>query len=262
MGVSLSLVIPAYNEAGRLPPYLHAVRDYLGTGAAPSCEVIVVDDGSSDDLAGALGPLIAGWPQLRLVRHDRNKGKGAAVRTGMLEAAGDWLLFADADGATPIEEEEKLRRAIENGADIAVGSRMLRASLSPATRGWYRGLSGRLFAGMVRRLFGLPVRDSQCGFKMFRREVGRRLFGPCRETGYLFDLEILARGRELGYRIAEIPVRWREVPGSKVRLFRDGWKMVVGLWRLRREQGNRGAVHSDVAPVAEGVAVPGASGGY
>jgi dolichyl-phosphate beta-glucosyltransferase len=234
MGVRLSLVIPAYNEVSRLPLYLAAIRGYLGAEGAPTCEVIVVDDGSSDGLSGILGQLATDWPQLCLVRHDRNRGKGAAVRTGMLAAAGDWLLFADADGATPIEEEGKLRWALERGADIAVGSRVLGGAASLAARVWHRRLCGRVFAWAVRGLLGLPVRDPQCGFKMFRREVGLRLFGPCRDEGYLFDLEILAGACDLGYRITEIPVRWAEVPGSKVRLMRDGWRMVRGLWCLRR----------------------------
>jgi dolichyl-phosphate beta-glucosyltransferase len=234
--VVMSLVIPAYNEAKRLPPYLTSVRSYLDATFPGLYEVIVVDDGSRDDLPSILEQARQSWPELSVLGHPTNRGKGAAVRKGMLAANGHWLLFADADGATPIEEERELRRALEQGADIAVGSRMRMRTGSPADRVWLRELCSRLFSRVVRGFLGLSVRDSQCGFKMFRQETGRQLFGPCCEAGYLFDLEILARARDLGYRIAEIPVRWIDVAGSKVRLVRDGWRMVLGLWRLRRRR--------------------------
>jgi dolichyl-phosphate beta-glucosyltransferase len=117
---------------------------------------------------------------------------------------------------------------------VAVGSRFLPEPAAAVRRFWHRHLSGRCFAGLVRWGFGLPLRDTQCGFKMFRREVVLRLLPLCRESGYLFDLEILAWAHRLGYRIAEVPVSWRDVPGSKVRLLRDGWAMLRGLVRLRR----------------------------
>ncbi len=234
--VVISLVIPAYNEAKRLPPFLTSVRSYFEATFPGSYEVIVVNDGSRDDLPSILEQARMGWPELSVLGHPTNQGKGAAVQKGMLAANGQWLLFADADGATPIEEECKLRRALEQGADIAVGSRMLGRAASPGERVWLRELCSRLFARVVRGLLGLSLRDSQCGFKMFRHEIGRQLFGPCREAGYLFDLEILARASHLGYRIAEIPVQWTDVPGSKVRLARDGWRMMLGLWRLRRRR--------------------------
>ena len=246
----LSLVIPAFNEGQRLPPLLHRVRPYLIRTYGTGYEVLVVDDGSWDDLGRRLGPLRAGWPELLCLRHTLNQGKGAAVRTGVLAARGRLILFSDADGATPFEEESHLRRTIEAGADVAVGSRLLPGPSVSRSRTWCRNLTGSAFSRLVRAVSGLPVRDTQCGFKMFRREVGQRLFRLCREPGYLFDIEVLALAWRLGYRIAEVPVRWNEMPGSKVRLLRDGWEMAWGLLRLRRAfKGSRaGRARSAVEP--------------
>src|SRR5262249_40190087 len=136
------------------------------------------------------------------------------------------------DGATPIAEEKKLRAAILGGADVAIGSR-LHPGNSEAQRLWSRGLAGRLFAGLTRWLLRLPVKDTQCGFKMFRREVGVQICQLLTQTGFLFDVEILLHAHRRGHRIAEVPVSWADVPGSKVRLFRDAWKMFWGVCALR-----------------------------
>ncbi len=237
MPAILSVILPAYNESSRLPPYLTAIRCCLDGTFPNAYEVIVVDDGSKDGLATRVDRIRADWPQLTLLRHERNRGKGAAVRTGMEVAQGDLLLFADADGATPIAEEARLRDAIRQGASVAVGSRLLRSKDKVVGRHLYRDVPGRIFACLAHTLFGLSVWDTQCGFKIFRREVLPSLLGLCCESGYLFDLEILAWAHRLGYRIAEVPVSWRDVPGSKVRLLRDGWSMLRGLLRLRRALG-------------------------
>jgi dolichyl-phosphate beta-glucosyltransferase len=145
------------------------------------------------------------------------------------------LVFADADGATPIAEEQRLRAALADGAVVAIGSRHFAGNAADRGKRLVgRGVAGKCFARLVRRLFGLSVLDTQCGFKMFRREAGQFLFRLCRESGYLFDLEVLVRARRLCFQIAEVPVSWRDVPGSKVRLLRDGWRMASGLWALRR----------------------------
>ncbi len=232
--LELSVVIPAYNEAHRLPPYLAAVRDYLDARYHDRYEVIVVDDGSNDDLAELLLQAAAQWPRLRVLKHPQNQGKGAAVRTGVLAARGERVLFADADGATPIDEEERLAAVIRSGADLAVGSRLVAAAGVERSRNWARGLAGRLFAAVARRLLGLSVRDPQCGFKMFRAKVAQRLFSLAREPRYLFDLEVLALAVKLGYGIAEVPIRWKEIPGGHLSLAREVTKVVRDLWRLRR----------------------------
>ena len=231
----LSVVIPAYNEAVRLPPYLSAIREYLDRTLSGRYEVVIVDDGSCDGSSDLLARWRAGWPQLSILRHRANRGKGAAVCSGMLAARGTYVVFADADGATPIEEERLLRAALAGGADVAVGSRGIADDVTNRCRRvGCRGPVGKCFAWLVRRFFCLSVRDTQCGFKMFRQEASRALFHLCREPGYLFDLEVLFRAQQLGFRTKEVPVRWREMPDSKVRLLRDGWKMAVGLWALRR----------------------------
>jgi len=234
MNIALSAVIPAYNEAQRLPPYLESVRQYLDAHYPGCYEVIVVDDGSRDGLSDVLARLTADWPELLTMRHPANCGKGAAVRTGMLAARGRLLLFADADGATPIDQEAELSQAVAAGADLAVGSRLVAAPGVTRRRTWGRGLLGRLFAGLARWWLGISVRDTQCGFKMFRHEVGQELFSSARERGYLFDLELLVLADRLGYRVAEVPINWADVPGGHLSLSRELPKTLFGLWRLRR----------------------------
>jgi dolichyl-phosphate beta-glucosyltransferase len=171
-------------------------------------------------------------PETRLIRHNDNQGKGAAVRTGVLAANGTLVLVSDADGATPISEELSLREAISSGADIAVGSR-----LAPSEKGrrreLVRGLAGHAFAAIVRVMFGLPVLDTQCGFKMFRRSTARHLFRLSNEAGFLQDIEVLLLAQRFQYRVVEVPVTWREVLGSKLYLVSDSAGMAAGLCRLR-----------------------------
>ena len=234
MNITLSVIIPAYNEARRLPPYLESVRQYLDGHYAGSYEVIVVDDGSRDGLSDVLARLTADWLELQTIEHPANRGKGAAVRTGMLAARGRLLLFADADGATPIDQEAELSQAVAAGADLAVGSRLVAAPGVTRRRTRTRGLIGRLFAGFATWWLEISVRDTQCGFKMFRREAGRKLLSLSREPGYLFDLELLVLAGRFGYRVAEVPVNWADVPGGHLSLSRELPKTLFGLWRLRR----------------------------
>lgn len=234
MNPALSVILPAYNESQRLPPFLAAVREHLDTHYENRYEVLVVDDGSDDDLDGVLAMAAERWPALELIRHPKNRGKGAAVRTGMLAARGDLVLFADADGATPIEEEVKLTEAIHQGADLAIGSRLLAAAEATRRRSWSRGLAGPWFAALARWWLGVGVRDPQCGFKMFRREAARELFQRSKESRYLFDLELLVLARQLDYRVVEVPVNWTEIPGGHLNLVRELIKMPLALWRLRR----------------------------
>jgi dolichyl-phosphate beta-glucosyltransferase len=228
----LSLVLPAYNEAQRLPAYLAAVRPYLD-GLGDSYEVIVLDDGSDDGLQEVLSRAADGWPQLRSLRHARNQGKGAAVRTGVLASRGQLLLVADADGATPIDQHRLLQAAIGDGADLAVGSRLVGDAAARCSRHPLRALTGRWFAALANRLFALGVRDPQCGFKMFRGAVGRPLFAALRERGYLFDVELLLRARQSGCKICEVPIRWHEVPGGHFSMLRALPAIFIGLGRLR-----------------------------
>jgi dolichyl-phosphate beta-glucosyltransferase len=231
--MKLSLLIPALNEASRLPPYLRAIKNYFGR-AQISYEVIVIDDGSTDGMSESLPKLFLDWQQFRIVRHAENQGRGQALQTGNTVARGELVMFADADGATPIEEEAKLRQAIEDGADMAIGSRVICDDRVSRFRVFHRAVVSKVFAALVKNLFSLPLRDTQCGFKMWRQEIGRNVLPLCQEKHWLLDFEMLAVAHDRGCRIAEVPVSWSEIPGSKVRLVRDSWQMFCGLWRIRK----------------------------
>jgi dolichyl-phosphate beta-glucosyltransferase len=234
MPVALSIILPAYNEATRLPPYLATIRTFADTHHPDNYEIIVVDDGGDDHLSDVLAQLNPAWPQLSCLRHPQNRGKGAAVRSGVSAATGARILFADADGATPIGEAAKLLAALDDGAEVAIGSRLLPDPSVRRRRTCGRSFVGRTFAAVARRMLALSVHDTQCGFKMFRQEAARRLFALSSEDGYLFDVEILALARRLGYRLAEVPITWEDRPGSRLDPWRDPARMLAGLWRVRR----------------------------
>lgn len=238
MSPVFSLVIPAYNEVQRLPPFLSSVRRHLSERFGGEYEVVVVDDGSLDETPGMLQTIAQHWTQLKVIVLPQNRGKGAAVRTGMLAACGDVVLFADADGATPIAEETRLWQAIEAGAQVAVGSRLRAGEEVSCERQWHRALAGRLFAAFAHWMVPVPVRDTQCGFKMFRRDIARHLFSLSQEQGYLFDLELLTLAVRYDYRIVEVPVNWNEIPGSKLSMTREWKNILAGLWRIRKRASN------------------------
>ena len=168
-----------------------------------------------------------------ILRDPVNQGKGAAVRTGILAADGERVLLSDADGATPIAEEAKLGAALDQGADLAAGSRLVADPRVVRQRTWTRALIGRAFAALARRLFALPVADTQCGFKMLEAQTAKHLFQLTHEPGYLFDIEILALAHHLGYRLAEVPICWSDQPGSHLNPWLHGPRIVAGLWRVR-----------------------------
>jgi dolichyl-phosphate beta-glucosyltransferase len=229
--IPITVVVPAYNEEARLPGFLDQLRQYLDREFSCNYEVVVVNDGSTDRLAGILENVQANWSQLRVLTHSRNLGKGAALATGVLSSVGELVLLCDADGATPIEEERLLRSEILKGADVAVASRSLGGR---AKRHWLRRIGATLFSRVVRTIFRLGVRDTQCGFKMLRGDIARSLFQRAREKGYLVDLELLLLARNGGYGIVETPVSWREMPGSKLSLWKVAMPVGAGLWRLYR----------------------------
>lgn len=225
--LDLSVVIPAHNEATRILPHLHSIRDNLSRQDR-SYEIIVVDDGSQDDTIKVVRGFAKTEPALRVIPLPTCMGKGGAVRQGMLAARGRLQLFTDADGATAITELDRLEQAIRNGADIAIGSRSLASQLPGFTVNarWYRSILGGCFNTLV-RLGGIrEISDTQCGFKLFERSVARNLFSVSTINGYGFDLELLFVAQQRGYRIAEVPVNWTDQPGSKMRLFRDSIAIV------------------------------------
>lgn len=232
--IDLSIALPSYNEELRLPATLLEIKQYFASLPHLQYEVIVIDDGSTDRTRSVVEKLGETWPQLRLISYQINRGKGCAVRCGVLAAIGEFILFADADGSTPIAEELKLRNALRGGADVAVGSRLIAAEGVRCNRSMVRRLSSRLFAFYAGCVLPVGVKDTQCGFKMFRREVAHRLFEACYEDRFLFDLFILRIARRWNYVVVESPVNWTEVPGSKIRLFADSVEMFCGLWNVRQ----------------------------
>jgi dolichyl-phosphate beta-glucosyltransferase len=231
-GPDLSIVIPAYNEASRLEPTVRDIVAYCRE-TTRSFELILVDDGSQDGTSTLGRKLAVEFPELRLIRLAANHGKGHAVRTGVVNAIGHSILFADADGATPIREIERLEQALESGADVAVGSRAFRAEGIQVHAKLYRHAIGRTFHLLVKWLADAGVKDTQCGFKLFRFPVAQDLFSRMRMNGFSFDVEVLVMARRQGYRVAEVPVNWTHQPGSKVRLTLDSLRMAADLVRIR-----------------------------
>jgi dolichyl-phosphate beta-glucosyltransferase len=236
----VSVVLPAYNEAERLPGGLDRVIDYLRMQPYAS-EVIVTDDGSHDATPEIVRARADAAHQphnvrVRLLQHTRNQGKGAAIRTGMLAAEGDFVFFMDADLATPPEEIATLLGELERGADVASGSRIQTdGSDMRASQPFQRRLAGKAFTIVRKALRVLPdIDDTQCPMKGFTREAARQVFRRQRLRGWIFDAEVLYIARSLGYRIVEVPVRWRHVEGSRLRVRpQQAWEIVRDLLRLR-----------------------------
>ena len=228
----LSIVIPAFNEEARLGPTLEAYLDYCH-GTARRVELIVVDDGSLDRTSAVVNHYAARHPEVRLIRLAENQGKGQAVRSGVVNAQGKLVLFADADGATPLSEIERLVAALERGADVAIGSRALYDRSVRIQAKFYRRVIGRIFHGLVELLTVPHVKDTQCGFKLFRGPVAHDLFSRMRIRGFSFDVELLMMAQRLGYAIAEVPVNWTHQPGSKVNIVTDSARMLRDLFVIR-----------------------------
>lgn len=231
--MELSLIIPAFNEAQRIGPTLRRVHQFLAARPA-SFEILVVDDGSTDDTAVLVMALAAELPGLRVLCSQANRGKGHAVRQGMLTATGQVRLFSDADGSTPIEELDLLLQALAAGADIAVGSRYLAASRVTRPQPWRRRVWSRLVNRIVQRLLLPGVADTHCGFKAFTAAAATHTFAACTVDGWSFDLEVLARARAQGLRIREVPVRWEDDERSKAR-FRHLPREVRQVYRLQKQ---------------------------
>jgi dolichyl-phosphate beta-glucosyltransferase len=231
--IELSLVIPAYNEERRIIGTLDAVTAYLARQPYAS-EIIVVDDGSTDATALAAGRGLASFPNGRVVSGRANRGKGYTVREGVLLARGEFVLFSDADLSTPIEEVERFLPLARDGNDVVIGSRALPGADIQVRQIAVRELMGKVFNLFVRVLVLRGIPDTQCGFKLFRGSVAREIFPRVETEGFGFDVEVLARCRAHGCRIAQVPVIWRDARGSKVRMLGSSLDMFVDLWRIRR----------------------------
>ena len=252
MSASLSVVIPAYNEAARLGKTLRAVVDYLRQNF-PDGELIVVDDGSSDKTAELARNVFQNARDLRtsVISYKSNLGKGRAVRLGLLAARSDVALFSDADLSTPITEAPKLVEPILSGEfDLTFGSRALNRELIGVHQSWRREQGGRVFNLVVRLATGMPFWDTQCGFKAFRMNTCRPLIEAATVDRFGFDVELLFLGFRAGLHLKEIPVRWDHNEGSKVTLFTDSFKMVNEV-NLIRQQARRGVYDTAIRAVHE-----------
>jgi dolichyl-phosphate beta-glucosyltransferase len=232
MSLQVSIVIPAYNEELRLPGTLQSIGEYLTSSFKPGeVEVIVVSDGSTDQTDKVVKD--SGYPFIRLLSYKKNKGKGFALRYGALESKGDLVLLNDADGSTPIQELDRLRAFVAQGADVVIGSRALASSETKVKTVWYRKFIGRTFAFIVNTLIVPGIADTQCGFKLFTRKASDELFSRQRSERFSFDVELLFLANRLGFKIKEVSVNWTNAPGSKVNLVKDSIAMLLDIFRFR-----------------------------
>lgn len=243
-GQTLSIIIPAYNESQRLTRTLTAVRSFLDE-TKRTAEIMVVDDGSRDET----NTVAAAFPGVTALRYSPNRGKGHAVRYGVLRATGERILFMDADLATPMSELAKLEAALDSdpAVGIAIGSRPLKESELLVRQPWFREVSGRLFNGFVQTLATPGIHDTQCGFKLLRCDSAKEIFSRCQLDGFSFDVELLFLARRLGYKIAEIPVQWAHQEGAAAfstrgAYLRHGLRMLRDVVRIR-------VLHRSVRPL-------------
>jgi glycosyltransferase involved in cell wall biosynthesis len=230
--LSYSIIIPAYNESQRIAASLDKIIAYT-TEQHWMTEILVVNDGSRDDTAEIVRQYAKSHPQVRLIENPGNRGKGYTVRNGMSHAAGEIMLFTDADLSSPIQESRKLFAAIQAGADVAIGSRWLQAELQTERQPFHRQVFGRIFNLLLRIILGLKYKDTQCGFKAFTRQAAQALFARQRIERWGFDPELLFLSLKYGLNIAEVGVEWAHDDRSKINPVVDGFKMFTELLRIR-----------------------------
>lgn len=228
----LSIIIPAFNEEQRIMNTLNNMEHYLRKSSY-EWEIIIVDDGSEDETVKVITQNQQTIKQLRLIQNNQNSGKGFSVRRGMLEAKGDLVLFSDADFSTPIEEVEKLQKALEEGCDIAIGSRGLPQSNIELHQPFYREFMGRVFNTFVRALVLPDFSDTQCGFKCFKKEAAQKVCPLMKISGFAFDVEMLFLAKKFGFKIKEVPVRWLDSPQSRVHPVRHSLQMLKDILCIR-----------------------------
>jgi dolichyl-phosphate beta-glucosyltransferase len=249
-----SIVIPAYNEGARLGPTLEKVLAYVHSQHWDA-EVIVVNDGSRDNTAEIIRAFAAKNLILRLVENPGNRGKGYSVRNGMLNARGRVVLFSDADLSSPIEEAPKLFAALDAGADIAIGSRWLRAETQTQRQPLHRQIFGRIFNLLLRLTLGLKFKDTQCGFKAFKQPAVQAIFPLQKIERWGFDPEILFLARKLGFKVQEVPVAWGHSGDARIHPLIDGSKMFMEMLRIRWNSlsGEYDRHHPPVAQAGESI---------
>jgi dolichyl-phosphate beta-glucosyltransferase len=196
-------------------------------------EIIVVDDGSTDKTSATVQKFTKVCPHVRLIRLPRNQGKGHAVRLGVLSSRGERVLFADADGATPISELGRLNSAMTSGVDVVIGSRAKPSTDTKVSTVIHRKLLGRIFNGCVNFLILPGIADTQCGFKLFTKSAAAFLFSHQRSDRFSFDVELLFLAQRVGYQIVEVPINWTNIPGSKVNLLADALAMFRDIFKFK-----------------------------
>lgn len=227
-----SIVIPAYNESARIPATLRAVLSCIRNNGWDA-EVIVVNDGSTDDTVRVVEEIASTAPELRLLQNPGNHGKGYSVRNGVLHAAGDIVMFTDSDLSAPIDEADRLFSAIAAGADIAIGSRWLESGRQTHRQPLYRQFFGRCFNAVCRMVMRLPFADTQCGFKAFTRTAAQTVFQLQTIERWGFDPEILFIALKRGFRVVEVPVSWAHDERTRMSYLRDGLQMLKELAMIR-----------------------------
>jgi len=230
--IDISIVIPAKDEEYRLPGFLEPLLAYIKKSNY-HYEIIVVDDGSTDQTSALVLAAQKTWPCLVLLSLGKNYGKGYAVRQGLLAAHGQVIIFMDADGSTPAEEIEKNLIYLSEGYDIVIGSRVLLGEGSRVKAKFYRQMMGWIFNFFVSTFLIKGIKDTQCGFKIFRRETIRPLWENAKLDGFGFDLEILYLAQKKNYKIKEVAVNWKHVGHSKVDVIKDSWRMLVNIFQIR-----------------------------
>lgn len=230
--VFLSIIIPAYNEQDRIQPSLERVWRYLNSLGLPY-EIIVVDDGSTDRTAEITSEMATALGAIRLVSYKPNRGKGYAVRRGVAESLGELVGFTDADLSAPIEEMGKLLMATQGGVDVAIGSRAVKGAVIPVHQPFYRELGGKALNLVIRTLAVRGIRDTQCGFKLFKGDVARTIFGRCFLDSWGFDVEVLYLARRSGFSVVEVPVVWSHSEGSKIHPFSAAARVIIDLFRMK-----------------------------
>jgi dolichyl-phosphate beta-glucosyltransferase len=228
----ITVIVPAYNEGGRIAPTLREIGSFLGNEGY-EYELIVVDDGSSDGTYDVAHYITGEIPHLSIVRHPKNLGKGMAVKSGFLAAAGRLVFFTDADHSTPIQELPKFVAHVHDGYDVVIGSRALPGSVITERQRWYRENMGRAFNLLVRLLVVRGFYDTQCGFKCFVRDRCGEVFRKQALGGFCFDVELIYLAKRQGLRIAEIPVTWRNSADTRVHTLKDSLRMFRDLLRIR-----------------------------
>jgi dolichyl-phosphate beta-glucosyltransferase len=228
----LSVVVPAYNEEARLPASLVKLETYLEARGLPF-ELILVDDGSRDGTLRAMREAGAHRSYVKVANLPQNRGKGRALATGVAQSSGELVLVTDADLSTPIEELPKLEARLEDGADVAIASRAKRGARIEISQPPHRVLMGKVFNLIVQALLLPGLWDTQCGFKLFRGDLARELFGCMKTDGFGYDVEVLYGARRRRLRIDEVPVRWQHSAPTRVATFRSSVDMLKDVFRIR-----------------------------